>query len=136
MKLHEKIKGWTDVNNDQYWFNLAAEVGVDRATVASWRSGEAMPTAVNALKLSRVVHIPLEILLDDAVDWPPTKPSEAEQRKLNIKIADKVIRDLRNSSRELGLSIPLTHAAASQLNEAMGSIENAVKRILDAVEAR
>lgn len=58
---------------------LAEAVGTSQSQVSSWLNQGAIPSTPFALKVARTLQLPLEYLVDDAMDVPQAALSETEQ---------------------------------------------------------
>lgn len=81
MTLAEKLekliaeRGWKQAD-------LARAIDMGRSTVGNWFNSPSKPDLDSALKLARVLAVPLDYLADDAQDDPPPGPDPALERLL------------------------------------------------------
>jgi transcriptional regulator with XRE-family HTH domain len=80
--------------------------GVPKSTMSNWWNGVNKPDLETALKMARILNVPLDFLADDSLDDPPPPGLSEDERYLL-----KTVRSLRI---ELEYAIQGLHAAAME----------------------
>ncbi|MGE5607686.1 MAG: helix-turn-helix domain-containing protein [Bacillota bacterium] len=73
MNFTEKLRRLTEDRNKA---ELARKAGLKPTTISDYVSKEYVPRADIALKMARVLEVPVDWLIDDSRDWPPPKAND------------------------------------------------------------
>jgi transcriptional regulator with XRE-family HTH domain len=79
MRLNEKLLKLCDERGLDSQRDLARLAKLSKSSVSRWVNGETRPRMLQALKLARALKVPLEYLIDDAMEeMPPVLPPDEE----------------------------------------------------------
>ncbi len=71
MIINKQIKKYREINN---WSqdNLAEKMNISRQSISKWERGEALPSIENLIRLSEILEMPLDLLVNgsDSIDYP------------------------------------------------------------------